>query len=133
MKSSSPRPELFRTLLHPAISVAVSTSAVLAALSLIARLAGVSGPRSLTVAVVVVAPLVEATVGNLLYSERAGIGNRARELVIYLLLAYALFSLVRPGPLVARFEPSIEQVLPLLAAGIAWLHAFGMHNRRRGR
>jgi len=133
MKSSSPRPELFRTLLHPAISVAVSTSAVLAALSLMAQLVGVSGPRGLTVAVVVVAPLVEATVGNLLYAERAGIGNRVRELVIYLLLGYVLFSLVRSGQLVARFMPSEEQILPLLAAGIAWLHAFGIHNRLRGR
>ncbi len=133
MKSSSPRPELFRTLLHPAISVTVSTSAVLAALSLMARLAGVSGPRGLTVAAVIVAPLVEAAVGNLLYSERAGIGNRVRELVIYLLLAYAVFSLVRPGPFAARFVPSSVQALPLIAAGIAWLHAFAIHNRLRGR
>jgi len=133
MKSSSLRPEFFRTLLHPAISVTVSTSGVLAALSLMAQLAGVSGPRGLTVAVVILAPLVEATVGNLLYAERAGIGNRARELVIYLLLAYAVFSLIGPGPLAARFVPSVRQILPLLAAGTAWLLAFGIHNRLRGR
>ena len=133
MKSSSPRPELFRTLLHPAISVTVSTSSVLAALLLLAQLAGVSGPRGLTVAAVIVAPLVEAAVGNLLYAERAGIGNRVRELIIYLLLAYAVFSLVRPGPLADRFAPSAVQIVPLLAAGAAWLYAYGIHNRLRGR
>ena len=133
MKSSSPRPELFRTLLHPVISVTVSTSSVLAALVLLARLTGVSGPGGLTVAAVIVAPLVEAAVGNLLYAERAGIGNRVRELIIYLLLAYAVFSLVRPGPLAARFAPSAVQMMPLLAAGAAWLHAYGIHNRLRGR
>lgn len=133
MKSSSRRPELFRTLLHPAISVTVSTSAVLAALALMARLVGVPGPHWLTVTAVIVAPLVEAIVGNLLYAERAGVGNRVRELVIYLLLVYAVFSLNRPGPLATRFAPAAEQLLPLLAVGIAWLHAFGIHNRLRGR
>ena len=54
--------------------------------------------------------------GNILYRQRAGIGNRVRELVIYLIVVYAVFSLPRGGPLGQRFLPGFEQVLPVLAA-----------------
>ena len=75
MSSSSPRPELYRTLLHPALSVAVATSTFVAGVFLVNRLGGGAGPRPLTVALVVIAPIIEATVGNVLYAERAGIGK----------------------------------------------------------
>ena len=133
MKSSSPGPELFRTLWHPAISVSVALSTVVTALWMVNQLAGLPGPRGLTVAAVIIATLVEAAVGNLLYSERAGIGNRVRELIIYLILIYAVSSILRPGALAARFTPSPVQAIPLIAAGFAWLYAFGLHNRLRRR
>jgi uncharacterized protein DUF4129 len=133
MMFSSRKPEIFRTLWHPAISVSVATSTVVATMLLVNRLLGLTSPRGLTIAVVLIAPLVEAAVGNLLYSERAGVGSRARELIIYLLLLYALFSVLRPGPFLTRFSPGLVQFVPLVAAGFAWLYAFGIHNRLRGR
>ena len=133
MRSSSPRPELYRLLLHPAISVVVPATGMLAALYLVAGLIGSDGPRALTVIGVALAPLVEAAVGNVLYRERAGMGNRVRELIIYLLLLYVAFSLARGGPLAARFVPDAAQLLPLVAAAVTWCNAFVIHNRLRGR
>ena len=133
MSSSSRKSELYRLLLHPLMTVAVSASAVLAALFVAATFAGVPGPRMVTVIGVVLAPIVEAAVGNLLYRERAGIGNRIRELIIYLLIFYVVFSLGREGGMVARFRPAATQLLPLLAIAFTWYSAFSMHNRLRGR
>jgi hypothetical protein len=133
MSSLSGRPELYRSVVHPAISVGVTVTTMMAALLLLARLAGIGLPRTLTIFLVVGAPLVEASVGNILFAERAGIGNRAREFIIYLLLAYLLLSVVRTGPFAARFTPSPEHALPLVAIALAWIEAFGIHNRLRGR
>jgi predicted secreted protein len=133
MNSSRFKPELYRVLIHPAMSVSVSASGILAAIWLVAVNFGVASPGLGIIAAVIVATLLEAAVGNILYRQRAGIGNRVRELVIYLIVVYAVFSLPRGGPLGQRFLPGFEQVLPVLAAAAAWLVAFVFHNRLRGR
>ncbi|TVQ26002.1 MAG: DUF4129 domain-containing protein [Spirochaetaceae bacterium] len=115
------------------MSVSVSVTAVLASLWLASAIVGLASPGVGVVAVVLLAALVEATVGNLLYRERAGIANRVRELIIYLLVVYLVASLWRPGPLSGRFEPALAQIVPVAAAGFAWLIAFVFHNRLRGR
>lgn len=132
MSSSFPKPELYRLVVHPAVSVSVSTTTVLAGVLLLSRMAG-SGPAAITIAAVILAPLVEASVGNLLFQERAGLGNRARELVIYVLLVYAAASMLRPARLVDRFVPSPDQLVPVAASAVAWFQAFGIHTRMRGR
>ncbi|MFW5743618.1 MAG: DUF4129 domain-containing protein [Spirochaetota bacterium] len=133
MNSSQFKPELYRVLIHPAMSVSVSASGILAAIWLVAVNFGVASPGFGIIAAVIVATLLEAAVGNILYRRRAGIGNRVRELVIYLIVLYVIFSLPRGGPLGQRFLPGFEQVLPGLAAALAWLVAFVFHNRLRGR
>jgi hypothetical protein len=133
MSSSSDRPELFRNIFHPAMSVACASLATLSTIYLFAALLGLPGPRPLTVAGVILAAFVEAAVGNILFRERAGFGNRFRELVIFLLLFYVLFSLSGSGPIAARFTPGGNQLLPLLALAVTWSNAFSLHNRLRGR
>lgn len=133
MNSSRFKPELYRVLIHPAMSVFVSSSGILAAIWLVVVNFGVASPGAGVITAVVVATLLEAAVGNILYRQRAGIGNRVRELVIYLVVLYAVFSLARSGPLAQRFLPDFEQVLPILAAAAAWLVGFVFHNRLRGR
>ncbi|MFW5737496.1 MAG: DUF4129 domain-containing protein [Spirochaetota bacterium] len=133
MNSSRFKPELYRVLIHPAMSVSVSSSGILAAIWLVAVNFGVASPGAGIIVSVVVAALLEAAVGNILYRQRAGIGNRLRELIIYLIVLYAIFSLARSGPLGQRFLPDFAQVLPVLAAAAAWLVAFVFHNRLRGR
>ena len=71
--------------------------------------------------------------GNILFKQRMGIGNRVRELAIYLIVLYVIYSLVRSGPLLDRFLPSLDQILPLLAVAGGWMVAFAFHNRLRGR
>ena len=133
MSSSRFRPELYRTLIHPLMSVAVSANAVLASLWLASAIVGLGSPGFGIVTVVLLASLVEATVGNLLYRERAGIANRVRELIIYLVIVYLVASLSRPGPLSGRLEPALPQIVPVAAAAFTWLIAFVFHNRLRGR
>lgn len=133
MNSSRFKPELYRVLIHPAMSVFVSSSGILAAIWLVAVNFGVRSPGAGIIVAVVLATLLEAAVGNVLYRQRAGIGNRVRELVIYLIVLYAVFSIPRGGPLGQRFLPGAEQVLPVLAAAAAWIVGFVFHNRLRGR
>ena len=133
MSYSSPKPELYRLLVHPLMSVVVPVSGILALLYIGAAFAGVSGPRTITVVGVVLAPVVEAAVGNLLYRERAGIGNRIRELIIFLLVFYVVLSLAREGAIAERFRPGAEQILPIAAIAFTWSSAFSLHNRLRGR
>lgn len=133
MRSSSTRPELYRLIWHPAVSISVATTSMLALMSLLSRLVGTPGPRLVSVVFVVLAAVVEAALGNLLFAERAGVANRLRELAILLIVFYLVLSFLRPGPLGQRFAPSDEHLFPILAVGITWLNAFQIHNRLRGR
>lgn len=133
MSSSYGRPETFRLIVHPALAVFVSVTSTLSIVWLISRFMGLASPGVLTIVSVVVAPLVEAGIGNLLYRERAGVANRVRELIIMLLLLYAIASLVRSGPFGLRFIPSGAQLVPVAAAAFSWLQASGIHSRLRGR
>ena len=133
MISSRYKPELYRVVVHPLLSISIASGGVLAAVWLIGVNLGIPAPRFVTAAAIVTATLVEAVVGNALYRERAGLVNRLREALIYLALVYLVLSLGRPGPLSGRFEPSLDQVIPLAAVATAWLIAFAFHNRLRGR
>ncbi len=133
MISSRFRPELYRVVVHPLMSVAVASTGVLATVWLIGVNLGIPAPRFVTAAAIVTAAIVEAVVGNALYRERAGLGNRLREALIYLGLVYLILSVGRPGPLRVRVEPSLDQMIPLVAVATAWLIAFAFHNRLRGR
>ncbi|MFW5737323.1 MAG: DUF4129 domain-containing protein [Spirochaetota bacterium] len=133
MSSSQHKAEIYRVLIHPAMSIAIATTSVLSLIWLVNVNIGVAAPRAGTIAAVLLAPILEAVVGNILFRERAGIGNRVRELVLFLAVLYAVFSAVRGGPFGRRFEPSADQILPMLAATVAWLIAFVFHNRLRGR
>ncbi len=133
MSSSRFRHELYRVLLHPLISISTSASGILAIVWLIGVNFGNANPRASIILGVLFATIVEAVVGNILYKERSGIGNRARELVFYLMLLYVVFSLARPGALREKFFPSFDQMVPIVASGIAWIVAFVLHDRLRGR
>lgn len=133
MNSSQSRPEIYRVLIHPAMSISVSATGILAAVWLIGVNLGIPAPRIGTIVAIILAPFLEAVVGNVVYRKRAGIANRVRELVIYLLLVYAGFSLARGGPLAARFTPTPDQILPVVSVALTWLIAFAFHNRLRGR
>lgn len=133
MISSRFRPELYRVVVHPLMSVAVASSGVLATVWLIGVNLGMPTPGFVTAAAIVTATIVEAVVGNALYRERAGLGNRLREALIYLGLVYLILSIGRPGPIRTRLEPSLDQLIPLAAVAAAWLVAFAFHNRLRRR
>ncbi len=133
MNSLSSRAEFYRSLIHPLMSIGVSVSGALALGWLISTLVGQGAPRVETVIAVVLAGIVEAVAGNLLYQERAGIGNRVRELLIYLLVVYAVLSLLGSGPLAERFAPGWGQIPALILVGLCWTIAFVFHNRLRGR
>lgn len=133
MSSSRFKPELYRVLIHPAMSISIASSGVLAAIWLVVVNFGIVAPPAGLVVAVVAATVLEAVAGNIMYKERAGIGNRIRELLIYVTFLYATFSIGRTGRFTARFFPSFDQALPLLAVAAAWLIAFAFHNRLRGR
>ncbi|MFW5689054.1 MAG: DUF4129 domain-containing protein [Spirochaetota bacterium] len=133
MSSSRFKPELYRTVIHPLMSISVSSTGVLAVIWMVGANFGQAGPRAGTVAGVFVATILEAIAGNLLFKERMGVANRLRELVILLAAIYGLFSLAEPGPLAERFAPGFGNTLPVLAVGFAWLVAFAFHDRLRGR
>ena len=133
MRSSRFRPEVYRVLIHPLMSIAVASTGVLATVWMVGANLGFAAPRAATIGFVVLATVVEAVVGNILYRERAGIGSRVRELLIYLGALYLWFSVTRSGPFGDRFSPSFDQMLPIAAVAAAWLIAFILHNRLRGR
>ena len=133
MSSLHARAEFYRAVIHPLMSISVSVTGVLAFGWLIAGLVGEGAPRVGTIVAVVLAGVVEAVAGNLLYRERAGIGNRVRELIIYLLLVYTVLSLLQPGPLADRFAPGFSQVPAVILVALCWIIAFVFHNRLRGR
>ncbi len=133
MISSRYKPELYRVVVHPLMSITVASSGVLATVWLIGVNLGIPAPRFVTAVAIVTATIVEAVVGNALYRERAGLGNRLREALIYLGVVYLILSVGRPGPLGSRLEPSLDQMIPLAAVAAAWLIAFAFHNRLRGR
>ena len=133
MRSSRFRPEVYRVLIHPLISISIASTGVLATTWMVGANLGFPAPRAATIVFVVLATIVEAVVGNILYRERAGIFSRVRELVIYLCVLYLWFSITRTVPFADRFAPSFDQVLPLTAVTAAWLIAFVLHNRLRGR
>ena len=133
MSSSRFSPEIYRSIIHPAMSLAVTVTAVLAAVYLFSDLTGLPNPSLLTVTAIVLAVVVEAVAGNLLYRERAGAMNRFRELVIYLTVVYLVFSVTRDGPLALRFVPGADQLIPLIPVAMAWLTGYTVHDRLRGR
>ncbi|TFH06481.1 MAG: hypothetical protein E4H09_00100, partial [Spirochaetales bacterium] len=133
MNSSPYKPDIFRSLIHPLMSISVAATASLCGLYLVIEAVGLRTPSAAIVMAVGLAPVVEAVVGNLIYRERAGIGNRVRELIIYLVLVYAVLSVVQPGPFAARFVPTYHQLVPLIPVALGWLIAFTFHNRLRGR
>lgn len=133
MNSSRFRPEFFRTIVHPLMSISVSSLGVLTLITVVATVTGLGGPPLGIVLVVIFAPIVEAAVGNVLYAERAGVVNRLRELVIYLIAVYLLASVFARGPLVERFPPALHHLGPVAAAGVTWLIAYVFHDRLRGR
>jgi hypothetical protein len=115
------------------MSISISVSGVLAFSWMISTLLGGGAPRIATIFAIILAGIVEAVAGNILYQERAGIGNRVRELVILLILTYVVLSVSAAGPLSRRFEPGFSQIPGLIAVSICWLVAFAFHNRLRGR
>jgi hypothetical protein len=115
------------------MSISVSVTGTLALGWIISTLAGQGAPRIVTIIAVLLAGVVEAVVGNLLYRERAGIANRIRELVIYLIGVYLVLSLLQPGSVTDRFAPGVHHLLPLLLVALCWMVAFVFHNRLRGR
>jgi hypothetical protein len=133
MNSSRFKPEIYFRLIHPLMSVSVSVTGVLAVIWLVGANFGIAAPRTGTILAVLFAPILEAVVGNILYRERAGIANRVRELILYLIVLYLLLSIARPGPFVERFMPTLAQVMPVIAATVAWLIAYVFHDRLRGR
>jgi hypothetical protein len=133
MTSSRFNPDFYRTVVHPLMSNAIATLAVLSGVYLIAALGDLRPPSAAMVILVALAPLVEAVVGNLLYLERAAAANRLRELVIYLSIVYAVVSVLQPGPLGTRFVPGGAHVAAVVPSALAWLIGFSLHNRLRGR
>ena len=133
MSSSRFRLELYRVFLHPVISISTATFGVLSLVWLTGTVLGDPNPRLSIILSVILATVTEAVVGNILYKERSGIGNRVRELVFFLMIQYAVLSLFRSGSLADRFFPSLDQVLPAFTAGFAWIVAFVLHDRLRGR
>lgn len=133
MSSSRFRPELYRAVIHPAMSISVAASGILATAWLIAVNFGATRPPLALILSVILAPALEAVAGNILYRERAGIGNRVRELVIFQLLLYLLLALFEPGSLSERLIPSGIQAATIAASTLAWVTAFSFHNRLRGR
>ena len=133
MNSSRFSPEVYRSVIHPLMSVAVTAPGVLAAVYLVSEIAGLPNPSAVVVTAIVLAVIVEAVVGNLLYKERAGTLNRFRELVIYLTVIYIVLSLFRSGPVARRFVPDIDQIVPIIPVGFAWFIGYTIHDRLRGR
>lgn len=133
MNSSRFKPELYRSVIHPLMSISVASTGVVATIWLVGANVGLAAPRAGTVIAIILATVLEAVAGNILFKERMGIGNRVRELAIYLAVLYGLFSVVRDGPFLDRFRPALEQIMPLLAIAFGWMVAFAFHNRLRGR
>ncbi|MFP4551359.1 MAG: hypothetical protein ACLFNT_11170, partial [Spirochaetales bacterium] len=133
MNSLRSRPELYRSVIHPLMSISISVTGILAFSWMVSTLLNQGAPRFVTIIGIVLAGVLEAVAGNILYKERAGIGNRVRELIMYLIVAYGALSITRPGPVAERFEPDFAQIPGMIAIALCWLVAFAFHNRLRGR
>ncbi len=133
MNSLRSRPELYRSVIHPLMSISISVTGILAFSWMVSTLLNQGAPRFVTIIGIVLAGVLEAVAGNILYKERAGIGNRVRELIMYLIVAYGALSITRPGPVAERFEPGFAQIPGMIAIALCWLVAFAFHNRLRGR
>jgi hypothetical protein len=133
MSSSRFRPDFYRTVAHPLMSISLAVPAVLSGTYLLLDLLGSPHPSAAVIAAIVCAPIVEAVIGNILYKERAAPANRLRELLIYLIVVYIVLSLLGEGPFMARFIPSARQTVPLIPALFAWLIGYTIHDRLRGR
>ena len=115
------------------MSISISVTGVLAFSWMVSTLLNQGAPRIMTIIGIVVAGVLEAAAGNILYRERAGIGNRVRELIIYLLVVYGLLSITQSGPPAERFAPGFGQIPGVVVIALCWLIAFAFHNRLRGR
>ncbi|MFP4363316.1 MAG: hypothetical protein ACLFR1_05555 [Spirochaetia bacterium] len=78
--------------------------------------------------------IIEAASGTLLFKKRMPLTARIRELILIILLSYALFSvLLNQGPIQIRFFPAFNPIYITCVGAVQWMLSYMFHQRFRMR
>lgn len=128
-KNNSAR--LFKTVIHPSISIALSVSFLIILTSVIENLVNMPKTGFLFILYLIVVGIGETVLGNILFSEHTQRGNRLREFFIILIFSYLVFSLLQKGPFLDRFYPGIIVIYRCIVVAAMWLITYSLHERFR--